>query len=324
MKSKSRSIVILSILFGYILLQFLWWEVLLVRQTSQIINEKQKLTELAIADANRLQEEVAKLHAKKVKQTVMIVGEGTVFLLLLLFGIYKIKQAVAREAELATQQKNFFLSITHELKTPISATKLQLQTLQREGIDEEMRALLVNNALKETDRLNALIDNVLFASRLESTQFKLRKEAIDFGVYLSDLLNRYYSAPLEKGYLKIEKTRDLRVNIDPEYFQSVLTNLIDNAYKYGGPEAIVNLHLIREADQVVLEVCDNGTGIAETEREKIFEKFYRVGDEETRRSKGTGLGLHIVHSLVMQHGGKIKYRNNEPQGSIFEIRLPVS
>jgi signal transduction histidine kinase len=191
MKSKSRSIVILSILFGYILLQFLWWEVLLVRQTSQIINEKQKLTELAIADANRLQEEVAKLHAKKVKQTIMIVGEGTVFLLLLLFGIYKIKQAVVREAELATQQKNFFLSITHELKTPISATKLQLQTLQREGIDEEMRALLVNNALKETDRLNALIDNVLFASRLESTQFKLRKEAIDFGVYLSDLSNRY-------------------------------------------------------------------------------------------------------------------------------------
>jgi len=324
MKSKPRTLVILTILFGYILLQFLWWEVLLVRQTAQIINEKQKLTELAIADAQRLRQEVDALHHRKTMQTVMIVGEGTVFLLLLLFGIYKIKQAVDREAELAAQQKNFFLSITHELKTPISATKLQLQTMQRQGIDEETRELLIKHALKETDRLNTLIDHVLFASRLESTQFKLRKEAVDLGTYLSDILQRYYADAIDKGRLILHSSKALPVHIDPDYFQSVLTNLVDNAYKYGGPDTRVELKLLRDGEQVLLELADNGTGIPAEERERIFEKFYRVGDEETRRSKGTGLGLHIVHSLVTQHGGKIKYRNNEPKGSIFEIRLPLA
>jgi signal transduction histidine kinase len=324
MKAKSRSIVILTILFGYIILQFLWWEILLVRQTAQIINEKQKLIELAVSDENRLREEVADLHHRKTMKTVMIVGEGTVFLLLLLFGIYKIKQAVVREAELAAQQKNFFLSITHELKTPISATKLQLQTLQRNGIDADMRDQLLKNALKETDRLNALIDNVLFASRLESTQFKLRKEVLDLGSYLSGIIHRYYGAALEKGRLRIADTATLRVSIDPDYFQSVVTNLVDNAFKYSGQEGEVQVKWIKDSDHAVLSIADNGIGIAAAEQEKIFEKFYRVGDEETRRSKGTGLGLHIVQALVHQHGGKIKYRDNEPKGSIFEIRLPLS
>lgn len=324
MKSRSRSIVILSILFGYILLQFLWWEVLLVRQTGQIINEKQKLTELAIADEGRLVQEIDALHHRKVMQTVMIVGEGTVFLLLLLFGVYKIKQAVDREAELAAQHKNFFLSITHELKTPISATKLQLQTLQREGLDEDTREQLIRNALKETDRLNALIDNVLFASRLESTQFKLHKETLDAGLYITTILQRYYAGALATKRIEFLPFRPFRVSIDADYFQSVLTNLIDNAFKYGGADGKVQIQLLRDGEYLVLEVSDNGIGIAAEEREKIFEKFYRVGDEETRRSKGTGLGLHIVHTLVLQHGGKIKYRDNEPSGSIFEIRLPLS
>src|SRR5687768_3822345 len=131
MKRTPRATIILGVLFGYVLLQFLWWEILLVRQNSAIINEKQKLAALASTDAATLENEIARLQKKKRAQTYMIVGEGTVFLLLLLFGLHKIRQAHEKELALNRQQKNFFLSITHELKTPIAATRLQLQTLQK-------------------------------------------------------------------------------------------------------------------------------------------------------------------------------------------------
>ena len=153
MKAKSRSILILGILFGYILLQFLWWEVLLVKQTGQIIDLKQKISELSITNESTLINEIALLHQKKTMQVMIIVGEGTVFLLLLLFGIYKIKQSQDKETELNNQQKNFFLSITHELKTPIAATKLQLQTLQKQKLSEQIERARKKEKQKEWDRL---------------------------------------------------------------------------------------------------------------------------------------------------------------------------
>ena len=108
MKARSRSIIILGVLFGYILLQFMWWEVLLVKQTGQIIDLKQKISELTVTNESNLIQEIKFLHQKKKMQVMMIVGEGTVFLLLLLFGIYKIKQAQDKETALNNQQKNFF------------------------------------------------------------------------------------------------------------------------------------------------------------------------------------------------------------------------
>lgn len=324
MKKRSRSLVILTIVFGYILLQFMWWEVLLVRQTGQIINEKQKLSALEIADNQRLQIEITALQSKKTTQTIMIVGEGTVFLLLLLFGMYKIKQAMDKETELAAQQKNFFLSITHELKTPIAATKLQLQTLQRSGLDEETKTQLIKSALLENERLNKLINNVLFASRFESEQFVIKPEKLELAQFVESVLQRYFSKELAEKTLTIIEHSTIEVQIDSLSFQSVITNLIENAFKYSAVSSQVALRIFDEAGMAVIEVADTGMGIKDEDKEKVFEKFYRVGDEETRSSKGSGLGLYIVKFLVEQHRGKINLRNNVPKGSIFEIRIPLA
>lgn len=324
MKKRSRSIVILAIVFGYILLQFMWWEILLVRQTGQIINEKQKLTALEIADSGRLQLEISALQHKKTTQTIMIVSEGTVFLLLLLFGMYKIKQAMDKERALASQQKNFFLSITHELKTPIAATKLQLQTLQRSGLDEETKTQLINNALLENERLNKLINNVLFASRFESEQFVIRAEKQYLTQFVENLLQRYFSKEIDNKTLFFALESDVEVQIDSLSFQSVITNVIENAFKYSAQHVEVLVRVFTEAGMAVIEIADKGIGIKDEDKEKVFEKFYRVGDEETRNSKGTGLGLYIVKFLVEQHQGKITLKNNVPKGSIFEIRIPLA
>jgi len=321
MKTKSRSIIILSILFGYILLQFLWWEVLLVKQNDKIISEKQKLVELMSTNETQLKQDLLALYHKKKMQTVMIVSEGTVFLLLLLFGIYKIKQAYDKETFLSRQQQNFFLSITHELKTPIAATKLQLQTLQKQKLSENIQQELIANALMETERLNMLIDNVLLASRLETGEFITKKERQNLGEFIGSVLGRYYKHELDSGEIKFDAGAGIYCEIDTVAFPSVITNLVDNAIKYSkdGKEILVALE--HSGGKTFLKISDRGCGIADEEKEKVFTKFYRAGNEETRSSKGTGLGLYIVNYILNKHNAGIKVKDNKPQGSIFEIQF---
>jgi signal transduction histidine kinase len=319
MKGRSRAIVILTILFGYVLLQFIWWEILLVRQTGTIINERQKLAELSITDHGRLQAEIDTLHKKKTTQTIMIVSEGTVFLLLLLFGLYKIKQAQDREMALTSQQNNFFLSVTHELKTPIAATKLQLQTLQKQKLEKVMQDQLITNALQENERLNTLIDNVLLASRLGAGEMIIKKERHDLTQLTNDIVNRYYRQAAEKGLITILPSPQVFGSVDTQAYTSIVTNLVENALKYGGTEAGVKVKITQEKKKSHLTVSDEGPGISSKEKKKIFGRFYRTGNEETRSSRGTGLGLYIVSNLVHKHGGTIRVTDNTPKGSRFEV-----
>ncbi len=319
MKKKSPSILIFSILFGYIIIQFLWWEVLLVKQIGQIISEKQKLVELSSTNSEFIIKELALLQQKKIKQIIMIVSEGTVFLLLLLFGIYKIKEAYTKEIELTHQQKNFLLSITHELKTPIAATKLQLQTLQKHKLDEVMQQELISNALLETERLNNLIDNVLLARRLDSGEFIFKKEKENISELIESVLLRYYKSELLKNELQINVENNIFFDCDKTIFPSIIINLIDNAIKYSFNKKEITIDLKKANKIIVLTISDVGCGIADEDKKRIFTKFYRAGNEETRTTKGTGLGLYIVNYLVKKHGGTINVKNNLPKGTIFEI-----
>ncbi|MBX3163297.1 MAG: GHKL domain-containing protein [Bacteroidetes bacterium] len=324
MKPKSRTIIIFTILFGYILLQFMWWEILLVRQNGQIISEKEKLVALTATNDEQLQTEIAQLHHYKTMQTVMIVGEGTVFLLLMLFGVYKIKQAQDKETALNNQQKNFFLSITHELKTPIAATKLQLQTLQKQKLDESTQQELIANALLETERLNALIDNVLLANRLDAGEFVFKKEKQDLGKLVSEILHRYYKNEIGRNELKFVVKENLFAQVDVQGFTSILTNLVDNAIKYSPAEKNISIELEKQKDTILLSVKDSGVGISNENKQKIFQRFFRAGNEETRATKGTGLGLYIVKYIAYHHNAKIKVKDNLPKGSIFEIQFDVA
>jgi K+-sensing histidine kinase KdpD len=321
MKTKSRPTIILTILFGYIILQFLWWEVLLVTQNGKIINEKQKIVELMSTNPAQLKIDIAELHHKKNMQTLMIVGEGSVFLLLLLFGIYKINQAQKKERDLNAQQRNFFLSITHELKTPIAATKLQLQTLQKKQIPEEIKNELISNALVETERLNSLIDNVLIASRIDSGAFLFHLNSQNISELSLKTLNRYYKKEIENLSVKIKIEENVFATVDEDTFPSILTNLIDNALKYSPTKKEVLVQLKSENNKSILSITDCGLGIDTQEKQKIFTKFYRIGNEDTRNTKGTGLGLYIVNTILKNHNSKITVLDNKPNGTIFEIQF---
>jgi signal transduction histidine kinase len=316
MKARSRYIIILGVVFGYILLQFTWWEILLVKQTGKIINEEQKLTELTSTDRKQLQKDIEALHQRKKMQIIMIVGEGTVFLLLLLYGIGKIRQAMDKESLLNRQQSNFFLSITHELKTPIAATKLQLQTLQRQKLDASTQAELIANALAETDRLNLLIENVLLASNFDNGQPGFNMEKCDLSEEVNAIARRYYKKEIDSAELKITTAPGSFAAVDRHAFPSVLTNLISNAIKYSGQNRQIEVNVFKKNDKVTIAVKDNGCGISDADKENIFMRFYRAGNEETRSSKGTGLGLFIVKYILDKHNAIVRVKDNLPQGSI--------
>lgn len=321
MQNSNRSKLIITILFGYIMLQFLWWEVLLVRQTTQITNEEQKLAEITSIDPVSLEKQISDLQLKKQNKIYMIVGEGTVFLLLLLYAFYRIRKASNKEIELVNQQKNFLLSVTHELKTPIAATKLQLQTLlKHKQLDAEQQKQLLTSAVNETNRLNRLIEDVLLANSADK-ELMVTKESVNLSDLTEQTLFNYFLEKKQNGTLKIEIEEGIITVADKLLFPSVIINLIENAFKYSSERSVVTVSLSNREGKINFVVSDSGVGIPQKEKEKIFEKFYRIGNEETRKAKGTGLGLYIVKKIVEAHNGKIEVTDNKPNGSVFKITI---
>jgi signal transduction histidine kinase len=297
---KKQTNILFYILSIYVILQFLWWGFHLIQ----------------------LSRESAENESMIFRKTLMIVGEGSVFLLLLVFGLFKISSSIRKELTFSQRKSNFLLSVTHELKTPIASTKLYLQTLMRRELPNEKKEDLLAKALDENERLELLIDNILNASRLDNRALTPIKTEINFNELSNQVMERF-----KKRYqnLKIvaKNEESVMVSADEFMLETILTNLIENAVKYAGIDSEITLFSKRINQQIHFGVEDLGPGITDEEKESIFTKFYRSGNEETRQTKGSGLGLYIVSEFVHLHQGKIICKNNSPKGCIFEVTLPL-
>lgn len=255
------------------------------------------------------------------RQRVMIVTEGAVFIALLLFGLLQVRRVFKNEISLASQQRNFLLSITHELKSPLSSIKVALQTMGRRTLEQEKTEKLINNSLNDIDRLESLVENILLAAKIEREEHGLSKIDIDVSELVENLTKRFAS---NKKNVRFDPhiQAGIKLQTDPVGFTSIVINLIENALKYSGEDKKIEVVLAATDTNVLLLVKDEGIGIPEAEREKVFEKFYRIGNEETRRSKGTGLGLYIVKRFVEIYDGEITISNNKPNGAVFTLSFP--
>ena len=297
---KSKSAYWLYFLGAYVIIQFLWWGYHLIQLSTVIPQDNAQLS----------------------KRVGMVLGEGAVFLLILSFGIYRIRKSISKELALQQQQQNFLLTITHELKTPIAALKLYLQTLQKHHLPEEKKEGIIHGALEENERLGALIENILNATKAENKLFQLQKEELDLSALTQNLVSRYQSR-FSASLLELQMPAKLMGAFDPHMLETIFVNLLENAIKYGGTQQQIAI-IIEKLDRfVTIKIADQGPGIAASERAQIFEKFYRVGSEETRKQAGSGLGLYIVGEYVRLHNGSIRCFENSPQGSIFEVILPI-
>lgn len=250
----------------------------------------------------------------------MVMGEGSVFLFLLGVGAYFIHASIKKEDKLHEQQQNFLLSVTHELKSPLAAIKLSLQTIVKRDLEKQMQLSLLNNSLKDIERLDDLVENMLLATKIESRTYSFPKEEFNFSelvVKITDRLQVHSCANEQLINSNIQP--DIKVVGDRFALSSVVTNLVENAVKYSGPCAEVAVELCQIDGKPVLTVSDKGHGIPDDEKMLIFDKFYRVGDENVRKSKGTGLGLFIVKEVLQNHDADISVKDNVPQGAIFEV-----
>ncbi|MDP1744132.1 MAG: HAMP domain-containing sensor histidine kinase [Bacteroidota bacterium] len=316
---KSRPLFWFYILVGYVILQFVWWSYLMVDHNNEIYYLK---TELNLLKGETLDEVVLKgneLNEKLHKRWVMISGEGIVFMGVLLLGIFQIRKTFKREAELSQQQQNFLLSVTHELKSPIASTKLQLQTLQKHELNREKQKEILANAINDTDRLNNLVENMLLAAKIENNVYLLHKENYNLSEYITEGMNQTIQSFQYKQKVELNIEPNIYMDIDRTNFPSIILNLFENAVKYSPEDSTIVVSLKKQNQKIILSVADQGIGISDKEKETIFQRFYRSGNEETRKTKGTGLGLYIVDYLVKQHNGIITVKNNTPKGSVFEV-----
>ena len=304
MHKEKIALRVLYVLAIYVLLQLLWWGYQLVELNARIIMQQEF----------DLQEQHQQLRSK----VWMVAGEGIVFFILLAVGFRYIKRTVSRELAMARKEKNFLLSVTHELKTPIAAVKLFLETLQSRNLSEEKRLELLQQSVQETKRLQSLTENILMAARLDGS-----KEAItSSAVQLTDLVHQEVRRFEKMGGASIEcmTDKDVEVKGDEQMLSVLISNLIDNALKYGSNKPI-QVHLSQSATHISLSVADNGPGIPMGEEKRIFEKFYRIGNEETRSSKGTGLGLFIVEAVAKMHGAEVSAANRPEGGASFSVKF---
>jgi len=295
-KAHNRSLLIFYLLVGYVVLQFSWWAYHIVT----------------------LAQEVSQEEGFVQRKIMMIAGEAMVFFLILVVGVYFVRKTFNKELELAKEKKNFILSVTHELKTPIASSKLFAETLLSRDIPAEKRNDILDKIVKDQTRLEKLVENILLISKVEENKLSIEREKVNCLEFIQSVIGGLDSL----GTTKLSVDKNIEINVDRFYFTSVIQNLQENAIKYSNNEGEIEWSATVKANSIFLRVADHGVGVPVNDREKIFELFHRIGDENTRNTKGTGVGLYIVQKIVSLHGGTIKVKDNQPKGSIFEIELP--
>ncbi|MBA3828847.1 MAG: HAMP domain-containing histidine kinase [Taibaiella sp.] len=313
------------ILLLYTIAALMFWGVSLQKQNTRILEQEVLILRSTVDSVqhpalyNTRMQLLQNKYEMRVKQYY---GEGSTFLLVILIGAAVVWSSFRKSIHLSRQKNNFMLSVTHELKSPIAAIKLNLQTLEKHQLDAAKRSSLIERCIKEANRLNDLCNNMLFASQIEGRQYVASKEIINFSELVEDAVRDYaqrYPRPFEEDI-----NVDCKLNGDRVMLGLAINNLLENAVKYSPPDKPIVVELTEKNNCILLCVKDEGAGIPNDEKKKIFDKFYRVGNEGSRKSKGTGLGLYLTCKIIGQHKGKITVKDNLPHGSNFEVSLPMS
>lgn len=312
------------LLLAYIVAALVFWGISLYKQSERIYDQEMlHLHSVIDSTAHPKDYREARLgfEDKRVRRIKQYVGEGSTFLLIILIGAGVVYSSYRRGARLSRQQNNFMLSVTHELKSPIAAMKLNLQTLEKHKLDEEKRAMLIGKCISESNRLNDLCNNILMASQMEGNQYKPVFERLNFSEFIEAGLSSYSLRYPDRMVIK-HNVNEPVIAADKLMLQMAVNNLIENALKYSSEPVLI--HCFVKSRKLYFRVCDKGPGIPDAEKQRIFRKFYRIGVEKTRTSKGTGLGLYITEKIITEHKGKITVKDNRPKGSVFEIELPLA
>ena len=291
----NKSLLILFILFGYVFLQLIWWAYHIIELNKLVTNDE------------------TIIHSK----TMMIAGEAAVFILLLFVGLYFIRRSILKELALVHEKKNFSLSVTHELKTPIASTKLFVETLINRDLPREKEKDILRKVYSDQNRLQQLVEDILLVSKVDESTVKIRLTKVNVKVFITQVVKNMVG----DNPVHIDINENLMMEVDEFYFSSVVQNLQSNAVKYSGKESPIIWEAKRKGNKLLIRIKDQGIGIKDQEKLSVFKLFYRSGNEETRKTKGTGIGLYLVARIIKLHKGRIKALDNKPKGTIIEVEF---
>lgn len=315
-----RATVIYWTLLAYIIAALVWWFITLEKQNRKMAD--QQYHSLLLNKGNMGLKEYGdalyNIDSETKRNTAKYVAEGVTFLILILVGAFFVYRSVRRQFNMQLQQQNFMMAVTHELKTPISVARLNLETLQKYSLDPEKQKKLIRNTLDETTRLNFLTNNILIASQLEGGRYESSKEELDLSLLLKDCIHDFRNRFPERIFRE-EAEADADIKGDPLLLQILINNLLENAIKYSPKESPITAVLKKQPGHILLQIKDEGPGIPDEEKKKVFTRFYRIGNEATRKKQGTGLGLYLCSIITGNHNADISVTNNEPCGSNFAV-----
>ena len=320
-KRIQRTTIIYWTLLVYILAALIWWFISLEQQNDSMRSLKirqLRATIDSITTPKFFQNELSKINIEYRKNKTKYIGEGSLFFLVILVGAAFVYRSVRRQFYMQQQQQHFMMAVTHELKTPISVARLNLETLQKYSLDEEKQKKLIRMTLQETARLNFLTNNILISAQLEGDRYESSKEELDLSDLLKDCMQDFKNRYPERKFIeKIES--DTEVKGDALLLQILINNLVENSIKYAPKESPIIAVLKKDDAGTQLQVIDEGSGIGDEEKKKIFTKFYRIGNEATRKTQGTGLGLYLCKKIARDHKADISVTDNPPHGCNFTV-----
>jgi signal transduction histidine kinase len=357
MKQNSPTItrIAFSVIIVFVLAQVVWWIIfqhMYISQTTdrtleewrqevQVANQMYEATpefkadllqsfpHLTFVETSRQfelsKERVAEFISEQNRSLRMFAYEGPFFVLVVLSGLWIIARSLRSERKLKRQQQNFLSAITHEFKTPMSTLRLLIETALMRNLNPEKQKDYLKRMEAELDRLEQTSEQVLASARLEQGKVAPSLEPLELNGLIQGIIGKARPGLEARGArLSIDYSPEpLLVSIEENAFALIMNNLLDNAVKYSPElEKPIKVRLEQQADLILIHVEDQGMGIEEKERKQIFERFYRVGSELTRKSKGVGLGLHLVKSVTEAMNGWVKVEANKPRGSRFTLVFP--
>jgi len=261
---------------------------------------------------------------KWVWQSFLILG---VLSVLMIGGLVLTYRSVNKQVALARLKSDFVSNVSHELRTPLALIRLYAETLELGRITTpEKKNEYYGIIRKESERLSALINNILDFSRIEAGRKEYDFRETDIAELVRNTLDSYRYQIEQQGFaLKEEIDPGIpAVKVDREAIARALVNLVNNALKYSDSEKFLCVRLYRDQGVLKLEVSDRGIGIERHEQARIFEKFYRTCDPLVHNTKGSGLGLSLVRHITQAHGGDVEVESTPGSGSKFTVWLPLA
>jgi len=232
-------------------------------------------------------------------------------------------QSLANELQRLRKERNEFLSsISHELQTPLMYLKGYADVARRPSNTPQERDKYLAIVEEEAGRISQLVKDLFQLAQLDQHTFFIQKQKVELATYLHTICAHFHLALKEKEMeLDISCSQGLYISLDPERFQQVIINLLDNAMKYSKEGTKIDLMVKKSAESLTITLKDQGIGIPEKDLPYVFDKLYRVEKSRSRKSGGYGLGLSIVKEIVEAHGGEITITSETGKGTTVEIAL---